>query len=201
MNQTMTKAILDGSKTQTRRILPLKNKQLGFKNFQGFDKICALFDNQKYGENYIFECIPLSLKIGDEFWIRESVEITKITKLKNKNLINFKYCIDGVEVFDFEIPQEHKNKKWIGVGAKIPNGCLKEMARLYCVVTDINISPLQDISIDNIIKEGYNNKEIIHNFEYNDQLSRYYNKKWASHVVNDKEKAAYYDELGKTSST
>jgi len=45
-------------------------------------------------------------------------------------------------------------KRWIKPGAKVPNGCLKEMARIFLKIIDIRIEKLQDISDEDILKEG-----------------------------------------------
>jgi hypothetical protein len=47
------------------------------------------------------------------------------------------------------------NTKWIKNCEGVPNGCIKEMARMFYRVTEVRYQELQNISIDEIIEEGF----------------------------------------------
>lgn len=83
-NAEMTKAILDGRKTQTRRLISSffdnnKNKcsapDINYKleGAQGFDTLCALWYDEKK-EHSVWA--KSKYQIGDILWVREPVKIS-----------------------------------------------------------------------------------------------------------------------------
>lgn len=167
-NTEMVKAILDGRKTQTRRVVNLKNNDLIFTGFVMSSatknkKGCCAFGKSKECD---LEFIKPKYKVGDVLWVREPV---KVTKACNDTLkMEFEYLSNGtkkiidipkkyLDEYDFiknncflaKLNQLHYDKAYIGV----PNGCLKEMARIFLKVTNVRVERLQDIRVRDIEKE------------------------------------------------
>ena len=163
-NTEMVKAILDGRKTQTRRVIPLKNNDLIFtgfvvsstaKNREGY---CAFGKNKEQD----LEFIKPKYKVGDVLYVREPTRIIEYTPVGNYGGIwndcdsaRYEYLSDGEIGTLLEIPERFNViPKWIKNCQGVPNGCLKEMARIFLKVTNVRVERLQDISDDDCIKEG-----------------------------------------------
>jgi len=134
-NSEMVKAILDGRKTQT----------------------CSAVMSHIDINN---ECdfIKSKYKKGDVLWVRESVGTRRFAPYDK---LYFWYVSDerdkGVSNHSISIPKRFDHEpKWILNENKVPNGCIKEMARIFLKVTDISVERLQDITIKGIFKEGFN---------------------------------------------
>ncbi|UXC28600.1 hypothetical protein N3114_11155 [Aliarcobacter butzleri] len=180
-NTEMVKAILDGIKTQTRRPIKIKNKLTrDWAETSGVDWIKVNLEDEKYPysireQNGAWNEYSLDdfikkyskYKVGDVLWVREPVKVTKACNDTSK--IEFEYLSDGtkkiidipnkyLDEYDFiknncflaKLNQLHYDKEYIGV----PNGCLKEMARIFIKVTNVRVERLQDISDEDCIKEG-----------------------------------------------
>lgn len=182
-NTEMVKAILDGRKTQTRRPIKIKNKLTrDWALNTGVDWIKVDLKDEKYPysireQNGAWNEYSLKdfinkysqYKVGDILWVREPV---KVTKACNDTLkMEFEYLSDGtkkiidipkkyLDQYDFiknncflaKLNQLHYDKEYVGV----PNGCLKEMARIFLKVTNVRVERLQDIILDDMEKEGFN---------------------------------------------
>ncbi|MCT7614697.1 hypothetical protein [Aliarcobacter butzleri] len=181
-NTEMVKAILDGRKTQTRIPVKIKNKLTrDWALNTGVDWIKVDLKDEKYPysireQNGAWNEYSLKdfinkysqYKVGDILWVRESAKILsyvdcdahfeivyqflsdgKIESLTHDDLIN-KYKLE-----DHEFESKYLSKKYIEKLQKIPNGCLKEMARIFLKVTNVRVERLQDISHGNIFDEGY----------------------------------------------
>lgn len=99
-------------------------------------------------------------KVGDILWVREPAEIICFLKTGSSSegdyqeKIWFKYVSDGKEDY-INMPERfERTPNWTEVGKRVPNGCLKEMARTFLRVTNVRVDNLQDISILDIYKEG-----------------------------------------------
>lgn len=173
-NTEMVKATLDGRKTQTRRVIKLENNNLiptGYIFSSTDKKRVGKFSFGKTKEQDLEYANP-RYKVGDILWVRESA---KVTMACNDTLkINFEYLSDGtkktidipkryLDEYDFiksdcflaKLNQLHYDKEYVGV----PNGCLKEMARIFLKVTNVEVERLQDILVGDIIAEGYYNPD------------------------------------------
>lgn len=140
-NTDMTKAILDGKKTQTRRAIS-KFYDDNKKPCSMPDKDCQFMAKAKY-------------KAGDILWVREPVEIIGFshTRVSDSNEFTVRYKADGV-CKSFPITEDIAGKSWLKMNAGIPNGCLKVMARTFIEITEVKIEELQDISCNDCTKEG-----------------------------------------------
>lgn len=194
-NTEMIKAILEGKKTQTRRAIPLKNNDLIFtgfvvsstaKNREGY---CAFGKNKERD----LEFVKPHYKVGDILYVRESAKIVgyvdcdahfeivyqflsdgKIESLTHDDLIN-KHKLE-----DHEFESKYLSKKYIEKFQKIPNGCLKEMARIFLKVTNVRVERLQDISVRDIEKATGWRREIYSYSNKNKAFFKDYRDFWNS---------------------
>ena len=137
-NTEMVKAILDGRKTQTRRVIPLKNNDLIFtgfvvsstaKNREGY---CAFGKNKEQD----LEFVKPHYKVGDILYVREkSYFVDCDCQCPWQCSPQGWYATDEVSYSDIRcsvktIPSIHMRK---------------EHARIFLKVTNVKIERLQDI--------------------------------------------------------
>ena len=158
MNQEMTKAILEGRKTQTRRVgITASGKYIIDEN---------LLKNYKLSNQDISKCGKYQK--GNIVWVREPVSIESIYRDDDTyDSTKIKYIADGKVVDYFEMPEKHIDKKWHINCQGVPNGCIKEMARIFLEITDVRVEKIQDISDNDIFKDGFSDFVIV------DGLSRF----------------------------
>ena len=159
-NTEMVKAILDGRKTQTRRVIPLKNNDLIFtgfvvsstaKNREGY---CAFGKNKEQD----LEFIKPKYKVGDVLWVREPAKVIEINDYQD--CFTFKYLADNKEeTLSYLDKWENKDgmtvPRWVENCQGVPNGCIKEMARIFLKVTNVRVERLQEAELQDICEEGY----------------------------------------------
>ena len=177
----MVKAILNGRKTQTRRVIPLKNNDLIFtgfvvsstaKNREGY---CAFGKNKEQD----LEFIKPKYKVGDILYVREPAKVVS-PPVETCKKLTFKYLADNktTEIFlddDFDY-----SKKWIQKCQGVPNGCIKLMARIFLKVTNVRVERLQDISVRDIEKETGWRREIYSYSNKNKAFFKDYRDFWNS---------------------
>ena len=127
-NTEMVKAILDGRKTQIRRVVPLKNNDLIFtgfvvsstaKNREGY---CAFGKNKEQD----LEFIKPKYKVGDVLYVKEK-------------------CVDEYPngfCFKEDYEEEEWNDKYL-----IKQYCNKLNARIFLKVTSVRVERLQDMNM------------------------------------------------------
>lgn len=144
----MVQAILDGRKTQTRRLVKPQPKtqhrtdtRLEFyarrgENWEVKDKWAgdgfSILDS--------FKC-PYG-KVGDVLWVRE--KFRALVDCESGKFHSFSYYADMPEAFHKQYP--HKWKPSIHMP--------KTACRLFLEITDVRVERLQDIKRDDCIKEG-----------------------------------------------
>lgn len=154
MNTEMARAVLEDRKTQTRRVNT---------------KICLMNQNKdSYSNNGVvfkdmvgnlyFEHNLINLfskyKVGDILYIRETFKIDSLSNLDKRLTILFKTG-DKLKINEkehnqvFEKFDKRLNGKW-----KPSIHMPKEYARIFLKVTNIRIERLQDITYEDILKEG-----------------------------------------------
>ena len=158
-NTEMVKAILDGRKTQIRRVIPLKNNDLIFtgfvvsstaKNREGY---CAFGKNKEQD----LEFIKPKYKVGDILYVREPCKIMTLKGCHtDKSLILvYKYRNDITNIeYKIKLPDRFYKKDnvvpdWVSWFGKtiIPSGSIKEMARIFLKVTNVRVERLQDMNM------------------------------------------------------
>ena len=149
-NTEMVKAILDGRKTQTRRVF----SKTQLKYFDYAQKLGEMSSLDNLHENDFAYILQFSqYKVGDILYVREPAKVVS-PPVETCKKLTFKYLADNktTEIFlddDFDY-----SKKWIQRCQGVPSGCLKEMARIFLKVTNVRVERLQDISDEDCIKEG-----------------------------------------------
>lgn len=149
----MVRAIIDGRKTQTRRIIKWRGEPIEFK-YKGLDyryngtdydnnigdaspysHSIEVIDNDRYTEDYRY--LPdAKLAVGDILWVRET----------RAPLGDYPKC-NYTFMYRADVPQEYS--KW-KPGIHMP----KEACRLFLKVTDVRAERLRDISEPDAIAEG-----------------------------------------------
>lgn len=163
MNTEMTKAILEGRKVQTRRVI----------DFPFDDDITAIIKNEcdnaysvyiKDGE-FLTNAIP-EYQIGETIWVREPAKVTRFDDILRQ--YDYQYIADGQNAYQVDIPKRFREVRatfhhvvkpypnWVLDCQGIPNGCIKEMARIFLKITNVRVERLKDISYCYIMDEGCN---------------------------------------------
>lgn len=143
----MVRALLDGRKTQTRRLLSIKGHK-GFFQFQpsdtnGYDWTFRRADHvwEDYSHEMLLSKLPIAT--GDRLYVREAV-----TRQETDQGVGFQtYAADGAEVWPLT--------KWYHQRKSIPSIHMPRWAsRLTLTVTDVRVQRLQDISEADAVAEG-----------------------------------------------
>ena len=150
-------------KTQTRRLIKSDSKEK-----LSFSELHKMKDNEfvlKNGE-------PVSIGYGavnedgdngflskyqmdNILWVREPVQITRFDDIIQQ--YDYQYVSDGQNIYQADIPKKykrHNNPKWMKNLYRVPNGCLKTMARHFVKITNVRVERLQDITYEDILAEG-----------------------------------------------
>jgi hypothetical protein len=150
-NTSMVKAILDGSKNQTRRTKGLKIINLNPDNYSVFFE----------GEGIVFKSRDNSLSVlcrpeakpGDIFWVRES---TCYVMRDHAH-----YLLEGAKTNNQFVYRSSVHSDWMdcakekyGYKWKPSIFMPKEACRIFLEVTDVRVERLHDISEDDAIAEG-----------------------------------------------
>lgn len=146
-NTDMTKLILDGLKTSTRRIIkpqPLVTpNHIEWRGYEAnqFEGQFAGFDNMLLARLIVDGKTPY--KPGDVLYVRETWNGVRTGNPKLGYHTTYWYKADD--------KYENPDDKW-RPSTQMP----KEAARLFLRVTDLKVERLQDISVEGILAEGIN---------------------------------------------
>jgi len=163
MNTEMAKATIDDRKVQTRRVI---KSHIDINNDCNFSHKCSdgSFRFDSLNKNY-FATIDAKYQKGEIIWVREPVKITRCDNILRQ--YDYKYLADNANKYQVDIPERfiyHPLKadiecrsfpKWIQYSQGIPNGCIKEMARIFLKVTNVRVEKLESISYEDIVAEGF----------------------------------------------
>lgn len=151
-NTEMVRAILDGRKSCTRRIIKgfiPKDAQFGYTAFTPHGSISCrgVFENEGYGEKFF----KLPYQIGDILYVRETVW----------QKIGYYLDVDGetkpswYNEFRYVASDEKPENGWNYGWAKRPSIHMpKEAARIFLRVTNVRVERLQDITVEDALAEG-----------------------------------------------
>lgn len=162
----MVRAILDGRKTQTRRIVNWKqlHKQAGL-TFPTKCKIAwfTLLNGWAIdaGDDVIRAVSCPYGQPGDRMWVRERARIIEISDggsiAGNINDtgwcsdVKVRYEADGAISDWISYPSR---LSYIEIGNCIANGCYREAARITLEVTNVRVERIQSTTLGDICKEG-----------------------------------------------
>lgn len=148
-NTEMVRAILDGRKTVTRRVIN-QEKYLGV--LQSPSRRC---NPEIPDEYYIKRLVDPPYEEGDTLYVRESWAFPKciVCKQIDCHKMPITRCEDDVSVEGCYIYRaDHPHPKWITWKPSIHMP--KAAARIWLRVTDIKIQRLQDMTLDDFLREG-----------------------------------------------
>lgn len=154
-NSEMVKAIIDGRKTITRRIMKVQPESNQF----GIRRIIASTKRSDSGKYHWTESNATGIHIrsapfscpfgvvGDRLWVREK---TKVIHILNDKKAFVAYLADGEEA---TVPVPDRLKP-IKPGYCLSNGCYREASRITLEITGVRVERLWDITEDDAKAEG-----------------------------------------------
>jgi len=158
-NGDMVRAILDGRKTQTRRLLkpqPMMNSDIVYKpDLYNGGPNWAFWNGNKMNEPRTWK--P-QYQPGDVLYVRERARCIEWVEQGHERESRFRYEADGVETDFVLLPDRIKPIKW---NHCVPNGCFRELARIFLKVTDVRVERVADICDLDALKEGFDCRQII----------------------------------------
>lgn len=151
-NTEMTKAILDGRKSVTRRAIKL---DLGM---AGTDKLdnSYLYVPTDTQEGYIHAKHLCRYQKGDYIYVRETWAIQSMSNSDKR--IKFMYRADGDKDLEIRFATDDRYDELIKYECK--NGWQpslfmpKEATRIFLKVTDVRVEKLQDMELQDFMSEG-----------------------------------------------
>lgn len=155
-NPEMVKAILDGRKTQFRKHIGNYVAEDG--RYEGFrNEDVELVNGRIEIHTTLSRKIKSKYKVGDILWVREPVKIKSFDNVRISDSTEFdiEYTSDKTTK-SIKIPERFNfgDTSWLRIGRGVPNGCIKEMARIFLIVTNVGVERLQEINNKDCIKEG-----------------------------------------------
>lgn len=154
----MIQAILNGTKTQTRRIVkpqPIDNTKIDGNFYEGNCKDVVKVDGHPNWKNqFVFQCSKI--KKGDFIWVRETWQQHCDEIETNQDWSAKTFTADGTYVYKangYVLPKDS-----ISFGKWKPSIFMpKSACRLFLEVTDVRIERLQDITEIDALAEGVEN--------------------------------------------
>lgn len=161
LNAEMVRAVLDGRKTQTRRIIqsPAKNMQA-----RGHECISYRAPGDQWYQDYVFSMRDRSGvwqdykheqflakcpfgAVGDRLWVREK---TRVDLLLQNHRAHVRYEADG----EYRIVSVPERIKPMVEGSCMSNGCYREASRITLEITGVRVERLNSISEEDSASEG-----------------------------------------------
>lgn len=153
MNIPMAKATIEDRKKNTRRAIK------GVDGCEFESMAVDLKSGDKHAvfskDGHIKQAKP-RYQIGETIWVREPAKIVIHTIDCNGEWFRTiaEYIADGKQI-DLDYDDIASDKKWFQNCQGIPNGCIKEMARIFLKVTNVRVERIRNICIKDMIREGY----------------------------------------------
>ncbi|QXX84277.1 morphogenetic protein [Providencia sp. R33] len=163
-NSEMVRAILDGRKTQTRRII---NPQPELTQKSGFKWKGGLFgagsDDRETNRNFAHKKCPLG-KVGDRLWVRETWQGPLVDE---DHLDNYRADADKFQTSEFceyaadggYRPEFCDLDGNIHYGWKPSSNMPRWASRITLEITDVRVERLQSISEEDAKAEGFDNSQ------------------------------------------
>lgn len=149
-NTEMTKAILDGRKTVTRRVV--KTKAVNLYLAHG-GNLCGTLEDNPIGDR--IQIIKPSYQPGDILHVRETAMIQSMKAVGNKVKMLF-VADDALAEFSVSDAEYERLSKWAHLQRFLsPYWLTKETSRIWLKVTDVRVERLQDITEEQARAEGY----------------------------------------------
>ena len=163
-NAEMVRAILDGRKTQARRII---NPQPELTQKSGFKWKGGLFgagsDDRETNRNFAHKKCPLG-KVGDRLWVRETWQGPLINYTDNEPQFkghhifeksdNCVYKADGLAAPEFIDSDDNLKQGW-----RPSSNMPRWASRITLEITDVRVERLQSISEEDAKEEGFDNSQ------------------------------------------
>lgn len=147
----MVRALLDGRKTQTRRIIkPQPSPDVSCAGVFSDGMFAWMSGDPKDLESWVFHGdFKTPIQNGDRLWVREAWRtLHKWDDLKPSHLA------DDVSKITYEADPDNRNKLW-AFGKLRPSMFMPRFAsRLTLTVTEVRVERLQDISEADAVEEG-----------------------------------------------
>lgn len=147
----MVRAILDGRKTQTRRPVNPQLTQLGWN--EGW-----------FYKGYYWTkpgACPFG-KPGDSLWVREPGRVVTVPCDDDgegqcvQQYLVIEYLADKARSAHIPIPERFEHwPAWVAKRQGIPNGIIREAARLFLEIVSVRVERLEDITIADAQAEGF----------------------------------------------
>jgi carboxypeptidase C (cathepsin A) len=168
-SEKMIQAILDGRKTQTRRVIKPQPPDNGYKPSVLIETTCKKerkyegklhwikMENEytvEHSDNNYFTC-PYG-KPGDLLWVRENFTITNFTNDDQSVLVQ--YDDEHREWMGLNNDEWQKYIHWKNrTGRKSKLFMFRSLSRIQLQITDIRVERVQDISEQDALAEGCSN--------------------------------------------
>ena len=150
----MVRAIIAGTKTQTRRPIPVMPKENQSIHHVAKDKCCFATDHANGYVSGMSEYFRKPYEVGDYLWVRETY---RPIFGQTGELISVDYKADPPEKWERLGDVVGTPVKW-RPSIHMP----RSASRLTLAITDIRAEPLPDISDEDAIREGiYRSVEIV----------------------------------------
>ncbi len=154
-NTEMVKAILDGRKTQFRKVI---NNCKNYKYENRLDLTPSCYYAHFRTENFIPTHRKSKYSLGDILYVKETFQVCKCGFCEACNTYDFGLIFKA----DYDDFGNHKvlytccedEMYW-----KSSNNMPKEYARIFLKITNVRVERLQDITWQDIFKEGFEAKE------------------------------------------
>lgn len=147
----MVRAILAGTKTQTRRVIEHQPEFGAYVSLEGFDRICLVHEDWA-GNGVGLQAFPYARKIGDRLWVRELLHISM------QGLWLYRSDNEPVECrTDEEIPIMHnwiRRKSEKDISFCPPIHMPRWASRILLEVAGVRAERLQAISEEDARAEG-----------------------------------------------
>lgn len=153
---TMVQAILDGTKTQTRRVV--KGEALDWIDNARFEPSFVAMKENKLSK----------AQIGDVFWVRETwAEVGNFACSEFANSEVIGYRTQDAVFYETKKPLDTFAWNWDKIKWKPSIFMPKDVCRIFLEVTNVRVEQLQDISVEDAKNEGiigiYNKRPKNHN--------------------------------------